>query len=327
MAVPGRHKRIERPELGDVGSGATALLLVENDLPIPITLFVSTSRDQMGREVAVLTPNWLIGIPVATDEVLNLISTLSGAFVCQFADFQPGTEWKEHHVRAADLTQAGAIGEPPFPDAIGPVATPNVPGQPLTDRSVVVPENSSPVLVGVGVDGQGQVLTREQYWALTNDSYALAPRERVEQSYLTTTGMAQTSSSFETVQATASTSASAGWGPISASVSASMSASMGRQQQVTFNTQTTTSVLQLLDNSDQESGLVVYRWQLVERITWWRAGSMSAGLDPDDMQIRPADMLATITSGRQPIIPIGLRVDGDVVNLATGRILRRAARA
>lgn len=295
--------------------------LIHNQLPVGLSMYKSNQSDgsELGSACMNIQAYSSAEIPAEDGLTLNFLFAGSGSYVAQFCNLQPVQGQLVLEVKPTCLVLPNSIGEPPIPDPIAPVSRPNRPGQPPTDNSVVIPQNSSPILVGVARDETGKIITQEHYWALCTDSYSLGPGERIEQSYISTTGMSQTSSSFQTVSAEASTSASAGWGPVSASVSASLSTTMGRQQQITFDTQTTTSVLQIIDNLGKETGVVVYRWQLMERITWWSEEAFN-------IPCPPQAMLATITSGQRPEIPIGVRTSGEVVNLGTGRILRAAAK-
>lgn len=145
---------------------------------------------------------------------------------------------------------------PPFD--IGPIPQPTL--------TQYIPQNSSSILVSAGVLSNGNTVTREQYWSLQGDSYSLAPGESRTISYTATTGKQSTSSTQKTISTQVGSSASDGWGPVSASLSASLNASASVYQQVNISEQTTSYVSTTVGN-DQKDAMLVLRWQLVDLIT------------------------------------------------------------
>jgi hypothetical protein len=190
----------------------------------------------------------------------------------------------------------------------------NIPNTlPLPSGSIALPPDTPPVLVGAGVTVDGALITREQFWTRSAESYSLAPNEVRTTSITQTTGVTSSSSSLESVSETLSTSASIGWGPVSASISATLNASSTVQHQLTLTDQTTTSsVVQLTSGDDPV--LVIY-WQLVDRVLWWNSGafsSVAATVAFDDETIAPTSIAnsaglvpqASLLIGQLPVVPV-----------------------
>jgi hypothetical protein len=132
-------------------------------------------------------------------------------------------------------------------------------------------------------------VTREQFWHCTGESYSLAPGESRTVSYTATHGMQESSSDSETTNASVGVSASAGWGPFSASVSASLSESSTTSQQLTVSTQTTSFVSSSYVNLGEHSELNLF-WQLTDIATVYD----STGLP-----------LSSVVSGEAPTLVSG----------------------
>lgn len=160
---------------------------------------------------------------------------------------------KDESSWAGELTCADFMD----PGDVGPIPEPNV------DRPV--PMDSPRVVVGCGKVPSGNLVVREEFWRLTSDSYSLGPDEERAVSYTQITGMESTTSVQDTLAESVGVSASAGWGPVSASVSASLSGTTTTFQQVTLSSQQTTFVSRTLTAS-QEPRTVLY-WQLTDVLT------------------------------------------------------------
>jgi hypothetical protein len=175
--------------------------------------------------------------------VCNSAST--GAFVWQFKLERPDN----YTISRENLRKPNDIGRFPVP-------TP----------STMIPVDSPRVLVACGTASNGNYITREQYWRRTSDSYALAPGQKHTVGFSTTSGMEQTSSTQNEVSQQLGLSASAGWGPVSASVSASLSMNSTTFQQVTVTTETTRYETIELENKTTKVQ-VILKWQLIDIIT------------------------------------------------------------
>lgn len=153
----------------------------------------------------------------------------------------------------SDLSDPGDIGPVPVPTA-----------------DVIIPNDSPSVLVGCGQardkDGKPTYLTRAQFWKRSGDSITLAPSESVMTSYTSMTGIQETSSTTETVATSLNASASAGWGPVSASISAGLNTSNTSFQQY-VSTQTDTRFESRTYAPDPSATRMIFRWQLYDVVT------------------------------------------------------------
>jgi hypothetical protein len=174
-------------------------------------------------------------------------------------------------------------------DASWLVAPNNMGVPPSANASIgiVIPADGPRVLTGCGRTPSGSTLTREQYWHRMPDSYCLAPGESRTISLTTTTGLEATSSEQSTVATALGISASAGWGPISASVSASLSTNSTVFHEVNTTTQSTVYFQRTVNNQDRSTSALVLLWQLIDIITIF------------DSSGRPT---ASFASGQQPVI-------------------------
>ncbi|WP_445516351.1 hypothetical protein [Streptomyces sp. NEAU-174] len=152
-------------------------------------------------------------------------------------------------VSSSDLLNPNDIGSPPTPN-----------------EAVVIPPDSPRVVVGCG-GVNGNSIAREQYWRRLPSSYCIAKGEQRTENYTTTSGIEVTTSQQSQLAASLGVSASAGWGPISASISASVSASSSTSQQVTTNTQSTSFISQDFDNVKGSTAQMFLYWQLTDVIT------------------------------------------------------------
>lgn len=169
---------------------------------------------------------------------------------------------------------------------------PNNIGPPPPAGHVLIPTDSQRVLVGSGRLRDGSLVTREQYWRRSDDSFVIGAGETRTASTTTTVGMQQTSSSLSTVSASLNTSASAGWGPVSASVSASLNATSTTYQQLDLTSESTSYVSNTLDNSLGKTAMAYMRWQLMDVITMFAHASEGHGPVP----------IASIITGQQPLV-------------------------
>lgn len=186
---------------------------------------------------------------------------------------------------AAVVTKEGTPPGSGFVVDCGSFLDPGVAGpvpKPTQDRPI--PVDSPRVLVGCGSLANGATVAREQYWHLTADSYSLAPGETVTTSLTQTSGMESTSSDQTTLSASLNVSASAGWGPVSASVSAALSRSSTTFQQVTVSEQQT-AFRSLQRTNGGDSVATFFVWQLIDVVTIFASdgrpeGSIVTGVQP-----------------------------------------------
>ncbi|AJP04886.1 hypothetical protein TU94_29000 [Streptomyces cyaneogriseus subsp. noncyanogenus] len=280
---------------------ATAVVLVFNDTSIPLDLFsLDQSGDLCGPDD---DGTWTAGLPGYTLEP-------SGGTLVITEDCWALTYWlaKSHYSGAFAAVLQNPAGKSTLtfsgydlldPNDIGPIPEPTA--------DMLVPQDGPSVLVGTGLvqhgtttrnpverkagdqTGLGVAVTREQFWHCTGDSYSLAPGESREVSYTVTHGMQDSSSQSDTTNASVGVSASAGWGPFSASVSASLSESSTTSQQLTVSTQTTSYVSTTFHNLSRVPEMNLF-WQLTDIATVY------------DKDGRP---LSSVISGEAPAVVSG----------------------
>lgn len=164
------------------------------------------------------------------------------------------------------LNPPNDIGPIPVPTMELPIPIEPQPSPVVEGSTMVIPPDSPRVLVAFGTTVDGNIITREQYWARQNDSLCLAGHETRTVSYTVTSGKQQTSSDMKTLETSLGLSAGGGWGPVSASLSASLSRTSTSFQQVTVTEQTTAYLSNTIHNPDIEP-VAYFRWQLMDVIT------------------------------------------------------------
>ncbi|MFJ7960284.1 hypothetical protein ACIQ62_28745 [Streptomyces sp. NPDC096319] len=290
---------------------ARASVLVINDLSIPLDLFsVDESGDLCGPDA---DGNWVAGLP-------GLVMGPDGDNVVITGDCWADSYWlaKSHYsgAFAAVLRNPGGKSTLTFsgsdlldPNDIGPIPEPSA--------DMLIPQDGPSVLLATGLVqhgttsrtpvtvfgdeqvGLGVAVTREQFWHCTGESYSLAPGESRTVNYTVSQGMQESSSDAETTNASVGVSASAGWGPFSASVSASLSESSTTSQQLTVSTETTSFVSSTYQNLGDYSELNFF-WQLMDVVTVY------------DEDGRP---LSSVISGEVPSVVSGpwnvMEIEGD----------------
>ena len=261
-------------------------LTVENKLAIPMNIYWITEKKQ-NILICQIEPGKtsVIHVVTVTDKFVAY-SAMSGGFCMPVVSATlPATV----ALNSIDLVDPNEIGTPPKYSA-----------------NVSIPADSPPVVIGISRIGSDSVMIREQLWRKNKDSFSLAPGETLEMASQTVNGMTQSSSSMETIAKTVGVETSAGWGAISASVSASLSSTSTTSQEVSMSTETTNSVVQKLTNP-LRIPVVVLRWQLTDRITWWKYG----GTAP----------IASMEIGSEPLIPVVMNPTGQVIDMATGDLI------
>lgn len=149
------------------------------------------------------------------------------------------------------------------PNDIGPLP------EPTTD--IIIPPDGPRVLIAIGTAANGNVVVREQYWERMSQSYSLAAGETRTYSTTTTEGSQSTTSEQATVAESLGLSATAGWGPISASVSSSISRSTTAFQSYTVSDRVSSYVSDTVTNPGT-SASTFFVWQLTDVVTVFSAG-------------------------------------------------------
>ncbi|MFC5804982.1 hypothetical protein [Streptomyces formicae] len=280
---------------------STAAILVINDTSIPLDLFyVDQSGNLCGRDDR---GNWVAGLPGITLDA-------NGGNIVITSDCWAYSYWvaKSHYSGAFAAVLQNLRGKSTLtfsgfdlldPNDIGPIPEPSA--------DMLIPQDGPSVLVATGLvqhgttvrtpvntgngeqAGLGAAVTREQFWHCTGESYSLAPGESRIVSYTVTQGMQDSSSESETTNASVGVSASAGWGPFSASISASLSESSTTSQQLTVSTQTSSFVSSSCHNLGEYPEMNLY-WQLTDIATVY------------DKDGRP---LSSVISGEVPAVVSG----------------------
>lgn len=231
------------------GNFVTGPVTITNNLGVPLMAGVLT-LDGSVYSVMGLSP----GKTESKSAPVNwywLIWARDGSLASVYAGVATGS--LSLKIGPTDLSEPGDIGPVPVP---------------TTD--VVIPNDSPSILVGYGQakdkDGKPTYLTRSQFWKRSGDSITLAPGESVMTSYTSTTGIQETSSTTETVATSLNASASAGWGPVSASISAGLNTSTTSFQQY-VSTQTDTRFESRTYAPDPNSTRMIFRWQLYDVVS------------------------------------------------------------
>jgi hypothetical protein len=180
-------------------------------------------------------------------------SSLSGGFVCVFEVASTGNQ--KITIDFNTLCVPNDIGDLP---------------KPRIAEKHFIPADSTRILVGCGhfngPPARKFVITREQYWKLSPDSFTLSPGEESTVSLTTTTGKQEISSSEETISKDLGVSLSAGWGAFSASISASLSTTSTTFQQVTVTNESVQYQSSVRKNTTGKVQMYL-KWALTDVIT------------------------------------------------------------
>lgn len=249
------------------GNMAGGYFLLNNELPVPLYLYMV---DEVGNQALCLdlatgTVPLLFAANAATlcdlytDVYYVARTAYSGAFVALLITSMQGTASRTN-APIISITPANLIS----PNQIGKFPTPN--------ENMPLPPDSPRILVGAGTTPTSPpgVMTREQYWERAPDSYLLAPGTKRTVSTTLTSGLQKTSSHQGVIAESLGMSASAGWGPISASVSANLSVNSTDFQQVFVSSETNQYESLTLQNKTNYTQLFL-RWQLTDVITVFQA--------------------------------------------------------
>lgn len=155
------------------------------------------------------------------------------------------------------------------PNDIGPFPQPDFP-------NVQVPPNGPRVIIAIGsATPNGSIPVRSQYWQRSADSMSLLPRMTRRVEHTVRSGKTETSSQETTMAASVGASASAGWGPISASINASLSMSSMTANSFTISQRGSYTVSDTYENEDPDHAEMIFVWQLVDEVSVFGAVSYS----------------------------------------------------
>jgi hypothetical protein len=216
---------------------------------------------------------------------------LDGSLAAVFGGVQP----------PQDLSIRIGPAELSSPGDIGPVPTPS------TD--ILIPNDSPSILVacakGKTASNEDTYMTRSQFWKRSGDSMSLAPTETVTTSYTSTTGIQETSSDTKTVATSLNASASAGWGPVSASISAALNTSHTSFQQY-VSTQTDSQFESRTYNPHPTDTRMILRWQLYDAVTIFSAkdkkvlAQVTTAQHPDVVKVyKEAELKPSTRAGKE----------------------------
>ncbi|GAA1758806.1 hypothetical protein GCM10009747_17050 [Agromyces humatus] len=209
----------------------------------------SYTKDKNGRIVPQPTQQ-LITPPASGTFTYVAIEAVTGAYVVTFSASPADT-----HTIGSSLLQP--VNNPGLPGEPGIRPTPQNAGSPL-------PADSPPVLVGAGWLDNGFVVVRSQFWRKSDDSTSLPGCSSLNVTTSQLNGLTTSSSEMGVTATQVGATASAGWGPISASLSASMSRSSSTSSEVTITEETEATLVRELRN-ETTAGEIVLFWQLIDQ--------------------------------------------------------------
>ncbi|MFJ6482375.1 hypothetical protein ACIQK6_19975 [Streptomyces sp. NPDC091682] len=247
-----------------------------------------------------------------TDWYWLFTNSYTGAFAAAVRTPESGSVT----ITSFDLLDPNDIGLPPKPG-----------------DGVIIPQDSPSIMVGCGELETGNVVVREQYWQRLPDSYSIAAGAKRTISYTTTAGMESTTSEQSHVAESVTGSATAGWGPVSATLTASLSNDSTTFQQASTNVETTAYVSQTYDNSKGVKSRTCFYWQLTNVLTMFDStGNALASLvygaespavidvhSPDDLPPRPLEKELPMSADMRA------RLSWSPPTAAAGPVLHRSA--
>jgi hypothetical protein len=256
--LDGLRPRLVAPQAVVEPLGAAGTWQLTMEIPVAVMVYLVSADGR--RYVSAKMPGGSVKTPRSTDvnaptaDLLTyvLVEATSGAFIAGI------------NAQVGDTVTIGPdslrpVNSPGLPSGPGELPTPSNSGSPL-------PADSPPVLVAAGVVGaNGNILARTQHWQKSDDSYSLPGCSSLTVSFTQSSGITQSSSTMEQLSTQVGFSATVGWGPISSSISASMSQSSSSTQDVSVSETSEATVIREFNNRTTVP-MVVYQWQLVDRI-------------------------------------------------------------
>ena len=209
------------------------------------------------------------------------IEGVTGAYVVTFF-----ASPAETHTIDSSLLQP--VNNPGLPENPGIRPTPDNSGSPL-------PADSPPILVGAGWLDSGHIVVRSQFWRKSDDSTSLPGCSSLNVTTSQVNGLTTSSSEMEETAKQVGATASAGWGPISASISASMSRSSSTSSEVTITEETEATLVRELRNETTVGEIVLF-WQLIDQYA---------------IQAPNFKLKAMIETAIPPSIPVASDTSGD----------------
>jgi hypothetical protein len=250
-------------------TGPNMPVTVWNNLPLDVRISYVT---QFGAQANMgLIPAGYAAVVEASPGDYFMLSTVATGSMAGVITISQGTSMA--FFDPSDLLGPNDVGAPPAPN-----------------QQYVLPLDTPRALVATGVVGGQNIAMREQYWMRAPDSFSILPNEKQDISSTTTTALQRTSSNLDTIAASVGASASAGWGPVSASVSASLSRTSTRFQQVTVNTERTTYSADHIEGTGDNASYFL-KWQLMDIVTVIAPGTGA--------------ILSSMVTGQAPILIAG----------------------
>jgi hypothetical protein len=281
--------------------GTASTVQFANSLAMPISLYHLTTKGEQ-KPVKDVNKQDVVLFPGATSAQVNTLSntwyffrsTVSGAFVTLLQGEDSTNPPLLPSGTPINITQSYL--QPP--NDIGKIPAP------LAERPV--PGNSPNVVIGAGLLPNGNIVVREQYWALAPDSYMLEVGADRTVSTTNVTGMQRTSSTTEEFAASISASASASFWGVSASLSASLSYSSSSFQQVQVTEQTTQYEEYKLKGDTTHPPRMYLRWQLTDAVTVYSLPEPTEGMTDADLAATSAiKPRASLVTAQAPTIICG----------------------
>lgn len=253
------------------GTGKLNPATFTNKLKIPIKVYIlgDNLSNKQGSDILFTDEAWTDKAP---NYLAYLITTpLSGAIIGIGTQFDVNKD-----ILDTKLTKPNDIGSLPAPSS-----------------NTIIPTSSPHILIGYGFTHDGHLITREQYWEHTNDSFTLAAGETRSVGITTTVGVQSTTEERTTLAAALGVDSSIGWGNVSASISASLNMNSSTFNQITLSTKTSRyENVEILNKS--KTNLIYLVWQLRETITVFEP--------PDKANRKLGKATASITVSQPPPI-------------------------
>jgi hypothetical protein len=257
IAALSRTSRLPVPSSKTEGTTSTISVIINNQLPIAFYIYQYSSTAGM-LPVVDSDNNPVLVAANATGDSAPTVSLQQGVWYVARTAFSGSCAGIFYLSDDSSTTLDVSASALPLPNAIGPYPTPTTVSP--------IPLDSPLILVGCAKLENGNVICREQYWARGADSYVLPPGTKRTVSTTLTTGIQKISSHQTDVSTALGFSASAGWGPISASISGSLSTNASTFQQLILSSETTQyESLELKNESDV--GQLYLKWQLTDVVT------------------------------------------------------------
>lgn len=239
--------------------GETEVMGLRNGLRIPVAVTPwSFDAEGVPRFALTIKPGEKVEEVLAVDSYALVEDAIQGAFIGVMHLTGQGVAQVLPSGRLYPASVSSNATLLLKPGDIGPI--------PLPTTDIPLPNDSTAVLVGAGMALTGNVVARTQQYRRTADSMSLAPGEERNISITTLNGMQEESSDTTTVATSVNASASAGWGPVSASVDASLSTSSTLSHTYTVSA-STQRFDEVIYKNTSEQVETLFAWQLFDVVT------------------------------------------------------------